>query len=93
MNLGTMKYPRRRESTVVAACAAARVTHLGAGGMPDRVWPVDLRPTPEGGFVLLDAFGPRIIETDAAFRPQRVFECGVELPGGAARGGLIATKP
>jgi hypothetical protein len=46
-----------------ATLAAAR-----AGG-PARLWPVDLRRSGSGGFVLLDAFGPRIVELDASLRP------------------------
>lgn len=36
---------------------------------PERIWPVDLRRTPDGTFVLLDQLGPRLVELDAGMRP------------------------
>lgn len=46
--------------------AAFAASHAGG---PARLWPLDLRRSSSGGFVMLDGFGPRIVEFDASLRP------------------------
>ena len=41
----------------------------------ERFLPIDARPLPGGGCLVLDASGPRFIELDAAFAPVRAFAC------------------
>jgi DNA-binding beta-propeller fold protein YncE len=68
---------------VLAAFAASRAAHPGSWNAPDRLWPIDLHTTPEGTILILDAAGPRIIETDSDLHPIHVFECTRDEPAGA----------
>ncbi len=55
-----------RETTFDWMPAFLERTKLGG---PPRCWPVDMRRTPEGTLVILDGFGPRVIELDRDLRP------------------------
>ena len=50
------------------------VVERNVDGAP-RVLPIDVRPLPSGGFLMLDACGPRFIELDADFAPVAGFAC------------------
>jgi hypothetical protein len=46
----------------------AEFTAQRAGG-PATLWPLDIRRSPSGGFVLLDGDAPRVVELDSSLRP------------------------